>query len=187
RLIKESKHAGIHASSMPVQINVFVYLKELAPPQGSTGGTTQRRATKRRIENTMERMNQDPDFQGLGPGWKRYMATAMARKGAGDDPMDTTPLPVIPDGTTYRQLGHIDDQHQRLAEQTRDELAERDQLYRKLPVKIAGLNIEIEVNVRTLRRVLRLPPDINLDGLGAINELGTTNSSLTDAILAMGE
>ncbi|KAI9238881.1 MAG: hypothetical protein BYD32DRAFT_435367 [Podila humilis] len=101
RLIKESKHAGIHASSMPVQINVFVYLKELAPPQGSTGGTTQRRATKRRIENTMERMNQDPDFQGLGPGWKHYMATAMARKGAGDDPMDTTPLPVIPDGTTY--------------------------------------------------------------------------------------
>lgn len=168
RLRKEAIKSGLDPDDIHVTLNVFAYLTEKAPAAPAQG--IYRRATKKRIEATLHRMSNDPTLSDMGPGQRRYMATSLARQGVTEDPTDTTPLPRPPNNATNRQLGHIDSQHFFLAQRTAEEQATKTQLFRTVPVKIAGVAIDVQINIEALRIALRLPTGIDLDAMATIIE-----------------
>jgi hypothetical protein len=158
-------------NNQDVVCNVYVYLQEnqLVPTAaGSTSTATPatqqfRRATQGRIMTQTAIIQQQEDLQHLGPIETAHLARTTAR-------LPPSSLPIaIPPTNTFRQMRHLDQQSASLRQRQAQTAEAEQQIHKILPVKIAGIPIEVQIRVSDLRAFLGLP-DMNLNGLENFQE-----------------
>lgn len=165
-----------------IHCNLFVYLKDnraagsgttMATATGSSSSRSNsaaavrprlqavaplfRRALQGRIMEQTARIEQQPNLSNLGAIETTHLARTLAGQAPSNEPI------VVPRTATFRQMRHLDEQASNLRQHQVQESEQRQQELKTLSVVIAGLPIQIQLNVKELRALLELP-DMSLDG-----------------------
>ncbi|KFH64912.1 hypothetical protein MVEG_04032 [Podila verticillata NRRL 6337] len=153
-----------------IVVDVFVYLAEDgtgAGTQGQAGGPSIgtgevfRRATMIRTKAAEARLNKEIE-QGrlapLGAMTKAHLSRHYARRGVPEE----NELLAVPNTRTFSQLAGLDVESERLNSRTEVENAARQELFKKVRVRVGTVVFPIEVHVVDIKDLLELP-DMNLN------------------------
>jgi len=133
-----------------------------------------RRTTVGRILTNTARIGQEPGLENTGPIVTAHLSRHLARL----PPSETTGPIVIPSTNTFRQMQQLDEQGAMVRERQAQAVQDRAATFRTVPIRIAGITIEVEISLHHMRKALELPQDMNLDGVANFREAEINNPAV---------